>query len=234
MAPLLLIAPLSHRRRARIRAILASSPPCPRGDRNHSQAESGDMGVEDHRLVLLRHGETEWSKSGQHTGRTELELTEAGRKRAQALKERLGRLELDNPVAFSSPRRRAVVTAELAGLTVDEVTELLAEWDYGSYEGLTTAQIWESRPDWLILTNGAPDGESPAQVSARADRAVALALHHMASRDVVFVGHGHFSRAVIARWVELPVGDGLRFAMHAGGLAVCGFEHGARQLARLD
>ncbi|HZU48614.1 MAG TPA: acid phosphatase [Mycobacterium sp.] len=192
------------------------------------------MSVEDHRLVLLRHGETEWSKSGQHTGRTELELTDAGRRRAQGLKETLDHLGLDHPMVFSSPRRRAVVTAEMAGLTVDEVTELLAEWDYGSYEGLTTAQIRESRPDWLIWTDGSPDGESVAQVSDRADQAVTLALQHMESRDVVFVGHGHFSRAVIARWVELPVGDGLRFAMNAGGLAVCGFEHGARQLARLD
>jgi probable phosphoglycerate mutase len=234
MAPLLLIASLCIVAGAAIRAILASFPPCPRGDRNDSQAESGDMGVEDHRLVLLRHGETEWSKSGQHTGRTELELTDAGRERAQALKETLGRLGLDNPMVVSSPRRRAVVTAELAGLTVDEVTELLAEWGYGSYEGLTTAQIRESCPDWLIWTHGAPDGEGVEQVSDRADRAVGLALQHMGSRDVVFVGHGHFSRAVIARWVELPVGDGLRFAMQAGGLAVCGFEHGARQLARLD
>jgi broad specificity phosphatase PhoE len=191
------------------------------------------MGVEDHRLVLLRHGETEWSKSGQHTSRTDLELTDAGRKRAEALAEPLGRLGLDDPIVLSSPRRRALVTAELAGLAVDETTELLAEWDYGSYEGLTTAQIRKSHPDWLIWTHGAPGGESVAQVSDRADEAVALALRHMVSRDVVFVGHGHFSRAVIARWVELPVGEGLRFAMGAGCVAVCGFEHAARQLARL-
>ncbi|EID14015.1 acid phosphatase [Mycobacterium xenopi RIVM700367] len=191
------------------------------------------MGIEDHRLVLLRHGETEWSKSGQHTGRTDLELTDTGRKRAQALSETLGHLGLDDAVVFSSPRRRALVTAELAGLAVDEVTELLAEWDYGSFEGLTTAQIRKSHPDWLIWTQGAPDGESVAQVSDRADEAVALALRHMASHDVIFVGHGHFSRAVIARWLELPVGEGLRFAMAAGSVAVCGFEHRARQLARL-
>jgi broad specificity phosphatase PhoE len=191
------------------------------------------MGVEDHRLLLLRHGETEWSKSGQHTGRTELDLLDSGRERARAIAETLSKLDLENPLVISSPRRRAVETAELAGLTVDEESELLAEWDYGSYEGLTTAQVQESDPVWLVWTHGAPGGESVAQVNERADSAVALALQNMESRDVVFVGHGHFSRAVIARWVELPVGEGLRFALHAGGLAVCGFEHGVRQLARL-
>jgi broad specificity phosphatase PhoE len=191
------------------------------------------MGVEDHRLLLLRHGETEWSKSGQHTGRTELDLLDSGRERARAIAGTLSKLDLENPLVISSPRRRAVETAELAGLTVGEESELLAEWDYGSYEGLTTAQVQESDPDWLIWTHGAPGGESVAQVNERADSAVALALQNMESRDVVFVGHGHFSRAVIARWVELPVGEGLRFALHAGGLAVCGFEHGVRQLARL-
>ena len=98
---------------------------------------------------------------------------------------------------------------------MDEVSPLLAEWDYGSYEGLTTAQIRESVPDWLIWTHGCPGGESVAQVSDRADRAVALALEHMASRDVLFVGHSHFSRSVITRWVELPLVEGSRFWMLA-------------------
>lgn len=191
------------------------------------------MGVEDHRLILLRHGETEWSKSGQHTGRTEIDLTEAGRERARASAETIKKLELVSPLVISSPRRRAVDTAELAGLHVDEVTEELAEWDYGSYEGLTTAQIRESTPDWLIWTHGAADGESVAQVRDRADAAVALALRNLETRDVVFVGHGHFSRAVIVRWMKLPVAEGIRVAMPAGGIAVCGFEHGSRQLARL-
>ena len=110
---------------------------------------------------------------------------------------------------------------------------MLAEWDYGAYEGLTTAQIHESVPDWLIWTHGCPGGESVAQVSDRADRAVALALEHMTSRDVLFVGHSHFSRAVITRWVELPLVEGSRFWMLAGSIAVCGFEHGVRQLAAL-
>lgn len=188
------------------------------------------MGLEDQRLILLRHGETEWSKSGQHTSRTDLELTENGRSQATAAGQAIQELQLVNPLVISSPRERAVSTAELAGLTVDEQSELVAEWDYGSYEGLTTAQIRESDPDWLVWTHGCPDGESVAQVSDRADAAVASALEHMASRDVVFVGHGHFSRAVITRWVELALCEGSRFGMVAGSVAVCGFEHQIRQV----
>ncbi|MDI3314864.1 MAG: acid phosphatase [Mycobacterium sp.] len=191
------------------------------------------MGVQNHRLVLLRHGETEWSQSGRHTGRTELELTATGRKRAQAAAGILKRLQLDNPTVICSPRRRALATAELAGLLVDEVTELIAEWDYGSYEGLTTEQVRQSVPDWLVWTHGCPGGESVAQVRDRADEAIGVGLRHMRSRDVVFVGHGHFSRAVIARWLQLALAEGLRFSMAAGSIAVCGFEHGAHQLVAL-
>jgi probable phosphoglycerate mutase len=218
-------------------AILASPLSCPRVNGGAGQAESVNMGLENdrenHRLVLLRHGETEWSKSGQHTGRTELELTDNGRTQAAAAGQALNELQLVNPMVITSPRRRAVSTAELAGLTVDEKSPLIAEWDYGSYEGLTTAQIHQSRPGWLIWTHGCPDGESVAQVSDRADRAVALALEHMATRDVLFVGHGHFSRAVITRWLELPLSEGSRFGMIAGSIAVCGFEHQVRQLSAL-
>jgi broad specificity phosphatase PhoE len=189
--------------------------------------------VQQHRLLLLRHGETEWSRSGKHTSRTDLDLTETGRYQAKVTAAALAELNLDNPVVISSPRRRALVTAELAGLTVDDVSPLLTEWDYGDYEGLTTAEIRERVPDWLIWTHGADGGESVEQVSERADRAVALALEHMESRDVLFVGHGHFSRAVITRWIELPLSEGIRFAMAAASIAVCGFEHGARQLAAL-
>jgi broad specificity phosphatase PhoE len=191
------------------------------------------MGLHNHRLVLLRHGETEWSKSGQHTGRTDIELTDTGRLQAELAGHVLRELRLADPLVISSPRIRALTTAKLAGLAVDEVSGLLAEWDYGSYEGLTTPQIQASVPDWLVWTHGCPGGESVAQVSERADRAVALALEHMGSRDVVFVGHSHFSRSVITRWVELPLVEGSRFWMLAGSIAVCGFEHGVRQLAAL-
>lgn len=191
------------------------------------------MGIEEHRLLLLRHGETEWSQSGRHTGHTDLELTEVGRRQAVAARATLTKLAPDNPLVICSPRRRAQVTAELAGLHVDELSDDLAEWDYGRYEGLTTAQIRESEPDWLIWTHGSAGGETVAQVSDRADRMVALALRQLPSRDVVFVGHGHFSRAVITRWLELPLADGARFAMAAASMAVCGFEHGVRQLISL-
>jgi broad specificity phosphatase PhoE len=191
------------------------------------------VGVEKHRLMLLRHGETEWSLSGQHTGRTDLDLTDNGRDQAKITAEALAELALDNPLVVCSPMRRALLTAELAGLTVDEVSPLLAEWDYGDYEGLTTLQIRMSVPGWSLWDDGCAGGESVAQVSDRADRAIALALEQMESRDVVFVGHGHFSRAVITRWLELPLPQGIRFAMVAASVAVCGFERGMRQLGAL-
>ncbi|MDT5066965.1 MAG: hypothetical protein QOK02_3120 [Mycobacterium sp.] len=191
------------------------------------------MSIERHRLLLLRHGETEWSKSGKHTGRTDLELTETGREQAKLAAEALADLQLSDPLVVSSPRHRALVTAELAGLTVDEVTPLLAEWDYGDYEGLTTPEIRETVPDWTVWKYGCPDGESVDAITVRADRAVALALSHMESHDVVFVGHGHFSRSVMTRWMELPISEGIRVSMAAASIAVCAFEHGVRQIAAL-
>jgi broad specificity phosphatase PhoE len=188
------------------------------------------VSVLQHRLLLLRHGETEWSRSGRHTSRTDLELTDVGRERAKLASEVLAELELDNPLVISSPMRRALQTAELAGLTVDEVSPILQEWDYGNYEGLTTPEIRQTVPDWLIWTHGADGGESVAAVTERADGAVELALRHMASRDVVYVGHAHFSRSVISRWVELPVPNGIRFAMAPASIAVLGFEHAIRQI----
>ena len=196
-------------------------------------AESDIVAPLQHRLILLRHGETEWSKSGKHTGRTELELTDHGREQAAAAAETLTQLRLENPFVVSSPRLRARTTAELAGLRIDEVNELIAEWDYGDYEGTTTEEIRKAVPNWLVWTHGCPGGETTAQVCERADRAIAFALEHMQTRDVVFVGNGHFSRAVITRWIEQPVYEGIRFAMPAVSIAVCGFEHGVRQLSAL-
>jgi broad specificity phosphatase PhoE len=186
-----------------------------------------------HRLLLLRHGETEWSKSGKHTGRTDLDLTDEGREQARLAAEALAGLQLTDPFVVSSPRKRALVTAELAGLTVDEVSPTLAEWDYGDYEGLTTPEIRATVPDWMVWTHGCPGGESVADVSARADLAVELALTHLDTRDVVFVGHGHFSRSVLARWAELPISEGIRVSMAPASIAVCGHEHGFRQISAL-
>src|SRR6188472_2217551 len=140
-----------------------------RGPSRPARGRIAEVGSERHRLFLLRHGETEWSKSGQHTSRTELDLTDTGREQAKLAADALSVLTLDNPFVVSSPRQRAIVTAELAGLKVDEVSPLLAEWDYGDYEGLTTKQIREKVPDWLVWTHGCPGGESMQQVSDRAD-----------------------------------------------------------------
>ena len=191
------------------------------------------MSVGNHRLVLLRHGETEWSRDRKHTSRTDLDLTEPGREQAKLAAVTLARLELDNPLVISSPRRRAVATAELAGLVVDEVSPLLVEWDYGDYEGLTTHEIRTQTPGWLLWTYGCPGGESVDQVSMRADQAVAYALDHMGGRDVVFVSHGHFSRSVITRWVEQPLREGARYGFGTAAVSVCGFEYGLRQLSAL-
>ena len=192
-----------------------------------------DVSVGNHRLVLLRHGETEWSRDRKHTSRTDLDLTDYGREQAELAALTLERLELDNPLVISSPRKRARTTAALAGLTVDEVSPLLAEWDYGDYEGLTTHEIRTETPGWLLWTYGCPGGESVDQVSMRADQAVSYALVHMVERDVVFVGHGHFSRSVVTRWVEQPLREGARYGFGAASVAVCGFEYGLRQLSAL-
>jgi len=197
------------------------------------RAESVRVGIGNHRLVLLRHGETEWSRDRKHTGRTDLDLTEPGREQARRAARTLAHLELNDPLVVSSPRLRAIATAELAGLTVDEVSPMLAEWDYGDYEGMTTHEIRTDNPGWLLWTYGCPGGESVDAVSMRADQAVSYALDHMVDRDVVFVSHGHFSRAMVTRWVEQPLREGARYGLATAALAVCGFEYGLRQLSAL-
>jgi probable phosphoglycerate mutase len=191
------------------------------------------VSVGTHRLILFRHGETEWSKSGQHTSTTDLDLTEHGRDQAKLAALTLDHLALDNPLVISSPRKRALVTAELAGLAVDEVSPLLAEWNYGDYEGQTTHDIRTTTPGWLLWTYGCPGGESVDQVSMRADQAVSYALENMVDRDVVFIGHGHFSRSVVTRWLEQPLHEGARYGFGPASVAVCGFEYGLRQLSAL-
>ncbi len=191
------------------------------------------VSVGEHRLVLLRHGETEWSRDRKHTSTTDIGLTDTGREQARLAAGTLARLHLDDPLVVSSPRTRALATAELAGLSVEEVSPLLVEWDYGDYEGMTTHDIRTGTPGWLLWTYGCPGGESVDQVSMRADQAVAYALDHLADRDVVFVSHGHFSRSVITRWVEQPLREGARYGFGTATVAVCGFEYGLRQLSAL-
>lgn len=142
----------------------------------------------------------------------------------------LATLKLRNPLVRTSPRLRARRTAELAGLTGAVVDDDLAEWDYGAYEGLTTQQIRESAPGWTIWTGPVPDGETAEQVRERADRVLADVATALPERDIVLVGHGHFSRALIARWAEFDVREGRRFAMSTGALTVLGYEHDARTI----
>lgn len=188
------------------------------------------MSVPEARLVLLRHGETTWSRQRRHTSHTDLPLTPEGEAQARAAAPVLKSLELRDPLVFTSPRLRARRTAELAGLSPVHVDDDLVEWDYGDYEGITTAQIRETVPGWTVWTHPVPGGENAEQVGARADRALAKAEPILAERDVVFVGHGHFSRVLIARWAEFAVTEGRRFALSTGALSVLGFDHDARSI----
>ncbi|WP_068278088.1 acid phosphatase [Aldersonia kunmingensis] len=182
------------------------------------------------RLVLLRHGETTWSRSGQHTSYTDLPLTETGEREARAIAPALADLELRNPMVISSPRGRALRTAELAGMTVQRQWDDLVEWGYGDYEGLTTAQIHETAPHWSVWTHPCPNGESAESVQGRADTVLHVSAAQLPDRDVVLFGHGHFSRTLIARWLELPVREGRRFGFSPAAYTVLGFEHGVRQI----
>ncbi len=168
----------------------------------------------------MRHGETEWSAALRHTGRTDVPLTEAGERQARAVGEALRGREFE--LVLSSPLRRALDTARLAGFE-PQVREELAEWDYGEYEGLTTAQIRETVPDWTIWRYGAPGGESPADVGERADRV--LGEISQAEGDVLVFAHGHLLRALAARWLGLEPQDGRLFALDSGTLSRLGFEH---------
>lgn len=172
-------------------------------------------------LWLVRHGETEWSRSWRHTSVTDLELTDAGREQAQGLRPLLTGARFDR--IWSSPRRRALETAELAGCA-PEVVEDLVEWDYGDYEGVTTAQIRETVPGWTIWSHPAPGGESAAQVAERLDR-VAERARALGGRTLVF-GHGHALRVLAARWLGLDVADGRVFLLDTGTYSVLGDDRG--------
>jgi broad specificity phosphatase PhoE len=173
-------------------------------------------------LVLIRHGETEWSLDGRHTGNSDIPLTEVGRRQAESLRDALQSRRFERVV--SSPRQRSLDTCRLAGLGDRvEVMDDLAEWDYGEYDGITTPQIRERRPDWLLWRDGCPGGESPAQVGARADRV--LADLGGVVGDVVVFSHGHFLRVLGARWVDLETAAGAKLALGVATLSVLGFEH---------
>nr|WP_255312189.1 acid phosphatase [Rhodococcus rhodnii] len=181
---------------------------------------------------MIRHGETEWSRTGRHTGRTDIPLADEGRRRAAALAGPLTALRPTDPLVLTSPRERAVRTAELAGLEIARRWDALAEWDYGEFEGLTTEQIREHTPDWTVWTHPTPGGESVEHVQSRADLVWSVAHSQLPVRDVILVGHGHFSRALVARWIDAPVVEGRRFALSPGAYTVLGFEHGVPQVVQ--
>ncbi len=175
-------------------------------------------------IVLIRHGQTEWSAGGRHTSYTDLELTPEGEAQARRAGQRLGGRTFAAVIA--SPRVRARRTAELAGLAVTEVTEDLAEWNYGEYEGLTTKQIRADRPDWSLWADGCPGGEAPERVGARLDRVLDRARKLAGDGDVALVGHGHSLRVAGARWIGLPPSAGGLLRLDTATLSVLGFEHG--------
>ena len=181
-------------------------------------------------LWLVRHGETEWSKSGRHTGSTDIPLTATGREQAAALRGLLA--DLRPVLVVCSPRQRAQDTAQLAGLDVDEVTDDLAEWNYGEYEGLTTPEIREHDPGWMIFTHPTPGGETSEQVRTRADRVLGRAAARLDEGPVVLVGHGHFSRVLGARWMGLPVSSGANLLLGTAAPSVLGAQHGIRAVVR--
>ena len=171
-------------------------------------------------VYLLRHGETEWSLSGRHTGATDISLTENGRLAARVLKPILAQETF--ALVLSSPLHRARETCELAGLGNRAHLEPdLMEWNYGIYEGLTTEQIHQTRPGWSVFRDGCPGGESPEQVAARADRVIAKV--RTAEADVALFAHGHILRVIAARWIDLPASHGEHFLLDTATLNVLGY-----------
>jgi len=182
-----------------------------------------------HQIWLFRHGETDWSKTGQHTGRTDLRLNRAGEARARAIGRRLA----GRPFALvlSSPLIRAVETCRLAGYEDGAVlADDLMEWDYGDYEGRRTVDIQKERPGWMIWRNGVLGGETVEAVGERADRVIARALG--AGGDVALFSHGHMLRVLTARWLGLPPADGEFFTLGTATVSVLGFEHDYRVIVR--
>ncbi|MCU4183074.1 histidine phosphatase family protein [Acidiferrimicrobium sp. IK] len=181
-------------------------------------------------VTLIRHGETEWSKSGQHTGRSDIPLTAAGERQAKEI------ATLIDSDAFSavlvSPMQRAQRTATLAGLEDFEVVDDLREWDYGDFEGLASAEIRDRVPGWSIWAGPWRGGESASDVTARADRVIERILALPADARVALVGHGHMSRVLGARWMGSAVTAGQRLALDTGAVCELGWEHDYRVLHR--
>jgi len=173
-------------------------------------------------VTLVRHGETEWSASGRHTGRTDIPLTAEGERKARGLSERLKGVAFDR--VFTSPLQRARRTCELAGLGDRAKADPdLLEWNYGYYEGRTTSEILKQRPGWLLFRDGCPNGEQPADVAARADRVIAR-LRAADDRAIVF-SSGHILRMLAARWLGLAPSEGRLFMLSTASFSILGYEH---------
>jgi broad specificity phosphatase PhoE len=185
------------------------------------------------KLILLRHGETEWSREGRHTGRTDVPLTLEGVADAEALAPMVRRWIAGDRLAavFASPAQRAQRTAELAGLTVTKTDPDLWEWDYGGYEGITTAEIQRDVPGWSLWRDGVipgdadHPGETIGEVGARVDRVLKRAEPLLADGDVALVAHGHVLRVLTARWLDLPPTGGRLFRLDTGTVSTLGTEH---------
>ena len=176
------------------------------------------MSAEQTRIFLVRHGETEWSLNGRHTGTTDIPLTERGRAIARNLRPVLA--EHAFALVLTSPLARARETCELAGLSSAIVEPDLAEWNYGAYEGLTPAEIDARRPGWMIFRDGCPGGETPAEIGARVDRVIARV--HEVGGDVALFAHGHVLRVLVARWIGLEPLAGRHFRLGTATLSVLG------------
>lgn len=186
-------------------------------------------GRQDREVVLIRHAETEWSREGRHTGRTDVPLTDNGREAARMLAERLGGRRFG--LVLVSPSLRARETCELCGLHAHAQTRAeLLEWDYGDYEGLTTPQIHDERPAWNLWRDGCPGGERAAEVGARAD--IVIAELDAAGVSAAIFSHGHLLRVLGARWIELAATQGVGLGLSTAAICVLGYERSTPILSR--
>lgn len=178
-------------------------------------------------LYCIRHGETEWSLSGQHTGVTDIPLTDNGRELAKRLRPRLSHLQFS--LVLVSPLQRALETCALAGLGgAAQIEADLMEWNYGDFEGLTSAQIQQDHPGWIVFRDGCPNGETPTQVGERVDRIISRAMAN--EGDVALFAHGHVLRTLAARWIGLSPQEGMRFLLDTGTICILGFYRNARAI----
>ena len=185
--------------------------------------------MKDYRVFLIRHGETEWSISGQHTSLTDIPLTENGRQVARRLAHILRKVTFSGVLV--SPLSRARQTCELAGLGERAAVDCdLVEWNYGDYEGLTSEQIRTQRPEWMLFDDGCPGGESPEQVGARVDRVIARV--RATAGNVALFAHGHVFRVLGARWIGLPVAAGRHFLLDTASVSVLGYYQGVAAVKR--